>query len=514
MKRARTDTFVLELPLVVVPSAERVLLGRFESARRLYNAVLGEALKRQRFMRESKSWQKAQLLIDKKERAATFRKISSTYSVTSASLSAFGSSCKNEAGWNDRLGAHETQKIAERAFAAVEAFGFGTRGKPRFKGMNRPLHSLEAKTNAAGIRWKAGTASVQWNGVTLPAILAPEGKDDYQLESLCRPTKYCRVVWRMLNGKRRWYVQLMQEGLPPVPVKREINHGKEVGLDIGPSTIAVVAEQVADLATFCPTVKQPWMKSRRIQRAMDRSRRSTNPECYAADGTWKKGKRQKVFSAGYKALQEDLSETERKLAAERKRSHGQLVNEILSHGTIIKSEHLSYKSFQKNYGRSVKVRAPGMFVSLLRRKAESAGGAVVDLHTWSLKMSQYDHPTGTCTKKPLGQRWHVLGDGSGIVQRDVYSAFLASCVVTTEKEHRHHPSRIEAMWAAQESVLRRSGWCLTQPASGSTHVFPTVKPSERVARRREPALGHGPDAVAETREPGDPKEFALRTPWL
>ncbi len=512
MKRTTTDTFVLELPLVVDLSAERTLLGRFDSARRLCNSVLGEALKRQRLMRESKLWQKARLLKDQKERSATFRKISSEYTFTSASLSAFGTTCKNEAGWIDRLGAHETQRIAERAFAAVESYGFGKKGKPRFKGINRPLHSIEAKTNASGIRWKAGTATIEWNGLTLPAMLAPFGKDDYQLEALCCDTKYCRVIWRMLNGTRRWYVQLMQKGLPQV--KHEINHGKEVGLDIGPSTIAVVAEQVSELAAFCPTVKQPWKQMRKIQRAMDRSRRATNPKCYNTDGTWKKGKRQTIFSVGYNDLREELSEAERCLAAERKRSHGQMVNEILSHGTIIKSEKLSYKSFQKCFGRSVKARAPGTFVTLLRRKAESAGGEIVDLHTWSLKMSQYDHPTETYTKKPLSQRWHVLGDGSGIVQRDVYSAFLASCVVTKEKEHRHHPSHIEVMWAAQESVLRRSGWCFNQSASGSVQTFPTVKPSERIGRHRELALGHGPDAVAETREPGDPKEFALRTPSL
>jgi putative transposase len=290
MKRARTDTFVLELPLVVTPLAERTLLGRFEVGRRLYNSVLGEALKRQRLKRESRAWQKARRLKDKKESSATFRKISSEHNFTSASLSAFGTTCKNEAGWNDRLGAHETQKIAERAFAAVEAFGFGTRGKPRFKGINRPPHSIESKTNASGIRWKAGFASIEWNDITLPALLAPAGKDDYQRESLCRPTKYCRIVWRVQDGKRRWYVQLMQEGLPPL--RRAINHGKEVGLDIGPSTIAIAGEQVGELAAFCPTVKQPWQKVRQIQRAMDRSRRATNPECYNSDGTWKKGKRQ------------------------------------------------------------------------------------------------------------------------------------------------------------------------------------------------------------------------------
>ena len=40
-----------------------------------------------------------------------------------------------------------------------------------------------------------------------------------------------------------------------------------------------------------------------------------------------------------------------------------------------------------------------------------AGG----MDTWSLKLSQYDHFTEVCTKKTLNERWHVLGDGSGVV---------------------------------------------------------------------------------------------------
>ena len=71
-----------------------------------------------------------------------------------------------------------------------------------------------------------------------------------------------------------------------------------------------------------------------------------------------------------------------------------------------------------------------MFVEHVHRKAERAGGIVVDLHTWSPTLSQCNHPTHVCTKRPLSQRWHVLGDGSGVVQRDIYAAFLARCVMT------------------------------------------------------------------------------------
>jgi methionine synthase II (cobalamin-independent) len=37
---------------------------------------------------------------------------------------------------------------------------------------------------------------------------------------------------------------------------------------------------------LAPEVKQPWAATRRLQRAMDRSRRATNPHCYHANGTF------------------------------------------------------------------------------------------------------------------------------------------------------------------------------------------------------------------------------------
>ncbi|MBN1956562.1 MAG: hypothetical protein JXQ81_02285 [Desulfuromonadales bacterium] len=90
MKRSTTPSFVLELPLAVTPRQERILLRRFEAARRLYNAVLGESLRRQALMRESKRWQKARLLKDQKQRSATFRKIGTEFGFTGAALSSFG----------------------------------------------------------------------------------------------------------------------------------------------------------------------------------------------------------------------------------------------------------------------------------------------------------------------------------------------------------------------------------------------------------------------------------------
>ena len=55
MARAPKPTFITELPLVVSHAQDAVMLGRFESARRLNNAVLGDGLKALALMRESKA---------------------------------------------------------------------------------------------------------------------------------------------------------------------------------------------------------------------------------------------------------------------------------------------------------------------------------------------------------------------------------------------------------------------------------------------------------------------------
>lgn len=61
-------------------------------------------------------------------------------------------------------------------------------------------------------------------------------------------------------------------------------------------------------------------------------------------------------SAAHQALREGLAETERVLEARRRRSHGALAYRILACGNVLHGEQLSYKAFQKNFGRSTKVR--------------------------------------------------------------------------------------------------------------------------------------------------------------
>ncbi|MDA8381547.1 MAG: hypothetical protein M0037_00470 [Betaproteobacteria bacterium] len=73
MPKAQSPSFILELPLVVQPTAERVIQGRLEAGRRVYNAALDEALKRLGLMRQSKAWQVARSAPKGKARNQAFK---------------------------------------------------------------------------------------------------------------------------------------------------------------------------------------------------------------------------------------------------------------------------------------------------------------------------------------------------------------------------------------------------------------------------------------------------------
>ena len=228
---------------------------------------------------------------------------------------------------------------------------------------------------------------------------------------------------------------------------------RDVGIDIGPSTIAIVSEEFAQLEQFAAELECKDKQIRKLQRQLDRSRRANNPENYNPNGTIKKGKKKWNNSNTYSKTRDSKANLERKLAGHRKSLHGQMVNSILNEGDTFKLENLSYKAFQKLFGKSVGKRAPGMFVAHLKRKAENAGAKVVEFPTYSTKLSQTCQ-CGRVEKKSLKQRVHhcVCGVQS---QRDLYSAFLAKHIDPDTNVLR--VNQVLSAWCSVESKEVRRG---------------------------------------------------------
>lgn len=220
-----TPSFVTELSLVVSPVQEGVLLCRLEAARQLYNACLGEAIRRVRLIRQSKDFNRPRSLKPSNpERKVLFKKAREQYDFSEYGLHAY--STKLRQSWiGKHIDSNTTQKLATRAYKAVEKVLFGQAKSVRFKAANQ-MDSVEGKSNKSGIRWKG--ESVEWGGLQLKALISCN--DPVILHGLNSKVKYVRLVRRKVSGKNRFYAQLICEGKPFIKPKNTLGTGV-TGLD-------------------------------------------------------------------------------------------------------------------------------------------------------------------------------------------------------------------------------------------------------------------------------------------
>ena len=478
VKKSTTPTFLLELPLRVDAGQARRLRAHFEAARCLYNALLGEAMKRLRAMRADPAWQEARALplAQKQERKEAFSQLRQRYGFTEYALHEFAKAA-NCAWIADHIGADMAQTLATRAYHAANRVCLGQAKNVRFKSKGRGLDSVENKRNDAGMRFllqlpeKGNQGWLLWRGDLLPALI--DWHDPVVHHGLKHRIKYARLVRRKASSPKaqgadgegyRYYVQLALEGHPYQKPKH--TPGTEViGLDVGPSTIAIASrEGEAQLVPFCEELRPDARTKRRLQRKLDHQRRANNPQNYDEKGRIKKhGKRRLTWknSKGYLATRRRIAHKERKLAAHRKSLHGRIVHQIIRRGNTIRTEKLSYKAWQKQFGKSVGRNAPGMFLEQLRRTVASTGGTLSEFPTRSTRLSQYCHGCQTYIKKPLSQRWHSCACGIGPVQRDLYSAWLAAHLTPPNTI----PSIAHAEWEGADLRLRAAIEVLQQRAT-------------------------------------------------
>ena len=452
------DTFIHELLLQTNPNVKRVLSIRLEMARLLYNAVLKEALKRVSLIKQSKLWQEAKNATSNRSKLFNQAKVNIKFS--DFSLQNFAICLKNQCAIGKHLDTHTCQKIATRAFLAADQYIKNKRGKPRFKRKGW-LSSVEGKNNQAGIRFRRNT--ICWNGLVIPVIL--DKKDLYQVQkhALSSWIKYCRLVRKKIKKKEVYFVQLVLEGKPLIK-KRNVSKKGIVGLDIGPSSLAFFSKEKAFLGGFCEELNPLFQDRRLIQRRMDRSRRAMNPDNYEKDGRVKKGRLLWKKSKHYQKNQNGLYEKQRKLSEYRKRLHGKMANQVIRLGSHIKTEKLSYKAWQRIFGKSIGKRAPSKFLNILSRKVENTGGIFEEFATNTTCLSQICHQCETKKKKKLSQRWHTCCGLS--VQRDLYSSYLAYHI----KDNKLDISQAKREWPSAYPLLEQAMSSLNETAIGKSRL--------------------------------------------
>ncbi|HLG61789.1 MAG TPA: transposase [Ktedonosporobacter sp.] len=480
MKRAKTPTFLIELPLQVDWSQERQLRAHLEAARCLYNALLGETMKRLRCMRSDPAWNKARAIprSHKQERAQAFSALRKQYHFSEYDLHEYAKRARTS--WiADHIDSTMAQTLATRAYHAANRVCIGKAKRVRFRSRGRGIDSVEGKRNDVGMRFvldpNAGDGGfVVWNEQVIPAII--DWRDPVVQHGMRHQIKYVRLLRRKASSEHaqgadkdgnRYAVQLVLEGHAFIKPKHEKTGRDTIGLDIGPSTLAMVPRQAkADLVTFCEELAPDTRKKRRLQRKMDRQRRVNNPDNYDEQGRIKKGRLHWKESKRYKATRRQHANTERKLAAHRKSLHGHLAHRIAQRGTTITIEKTSFKAWQKQYGRSIGLRAPGMFLAHLRRLVAKTGGTLREVSAYQTKLSQYCHQCRQYHMKPRSERWHTCPCGFGPVQRDLYSAFLLAYL----EPQQTHPSVNQHTWEGAEPRLRAVMEGLQQRANEGQHL--------------------------------------------
>jgi hypothetical protein len=468
-KRPATPTFLLELPLVVDAGQASRLRAHLEAARQLYNAILSQGQKRLRRMRADPAWHVARTIprTQKAERGAAFSALRKAYGFTEAALHEAVKGLRVD--WiAEHIEAVLAQTLATRAYRALNRVCLGKGKRVRFKSRGRGFSSIENKRNDTSLRFvlqppEEGNAGyLLWNGDQLPALI--DWKDEVVTHGLRHRIKYARLIQRPASSPRaagadahgdRYFVQLALEGKPRQKKKHTVGMSI-VGGDLGPSTLALFPQEgEASLEVFCAELAPEARAIRRLQRQMERQRRAANPEHYDEKGRIKKQGKKKLRwkqSKRYQITRRRKATKERKLAAHRKSLHGRKVHQVVKLGSTIIIEKISYKAWQKQFGKSVGLRAPGMFVELLRRTVASTGGILVEVPTRTTALSQWCHGCGRRVKKPLSQRWHHCACGVGPVQRDLYSAFLAAYLDPADPI----PScaRYQEYWEGAEARLR------------------------------------------------------------
>lgn len=489
------EEFVLTLPLKVEPWQADILNKRYEHLRRIYNMVQRRLLRHYIYLSQQKAYRQCKDNDEKRtfweNHPITFKdfcdkngnpaivKFPYTYSRRSKSsgkkapngISNFVPKFKNrnigsgltyaslginasmleelglriEQAWEKRIYDPKSKHISFKEEGNLNTFG--CREKRGFSGYVLDLSHMMLSININGRQHQLA----QYLHLPINPNKELTEYEMYALKDGLSSVRKIMVSREYVRGRYKYYVQLTIKGEKPQK-NRSLGKGS-VGIDVGPSTVAVSSLQgvsLDKLADKCDSIERDLWS---INRKMDRSKRASNPSFFNTDGTYikqKKGERRKwTFSNRYKHLKLERRELYRKQAAIRKQQHIDMANSLLSQGDDFIVENNPIDSWAKRaketkknkngknrckrrFGKSIAHHAPAMFVSILQKKVRSLGGTFSKVEIKNAA-TQFDFTNGEFTKHKLNERTVTLSNGR-THQRDMLSAFNLQHLRTNSEE--------------------------------------------------------------------------------
>ncbi len=353
-----------------------------------------------------------------------------------------------------------------------------------------------------------------------------------------------RVGDRKAPGGWRYYAHLLvhQSGYqcPATRARRtEIPAGRRAGVDANVSNLAVAsfpADQpdrlVIDRIDYTPeqqkAAQRAATKARARHKALDRSRRNTNPEQYGlsprqhkraqrraaaglaarqitnpgggraarADGVPLRAYRHDTLSQRYRRTRSDHAAASRSASQAKQARADQVAARIVAaHGNAITVEDCRISTWARLWGKRLQLFSPGMLVAALKRECESTGGALYRAGTRTTALSQHCL-CGNRVPKTLAQRTHVCDHCGLIADRDITSAMLTACIDLTDPDDPR-TARVDYQLA---HALR--AWLASQQDwEGSVNRH---QPPDAPATGSDRTGSHHPVASAEQAAPGPP----------
>ena len=291
---------------------------------------------------------------------------------------------------------------------------------------------------------------------------------------------YATLVPKLIRGKYRVYLHLTIEGKAKPKYDRFGNprhkYGKGIiGADIGTQTVAYTSDTevgLKNLAERGNSIQKSEKLERLYYRAMDRSRRTTNPQNYNEDGTVKKSRKTWKYSNHYKKLKAKHQELCRINAVNRQLAINEDANHLRSLGDIFVTEPKNASKLmkkakettvnskgkfnkKKRFGKSIKNRCPSGFQTTIEKKFKVTCGTYIEVPN-NYRASQYDHTADDYIKKKLSDRMYHLTNGT-LVQRDWYSSFLLYCYDYKSKkiDRDRCISKFENCYNKEKDLIKR-----------------------------------------------------------
>lgn len=491
-----------EYQLVTVAADESRLETRFEIARFAYNALLHESLRRLELMRESKAYSRCQRMSRGSERTRSFRDLRARYGLTGYSLDKWATSNVNHTWIGPHLGSQPARMLGRRALRATLRYQIGLAGRPRYRRQSE-IESIEGESPKQSLRLMGDR--LVWSGLALRIRLGDVSTQTIDTTDVRR----IRIVRRRLRGRTRFYLQLVYRGRAPSPILGS----RVVGVDPGPRHFGIVTSTTADVIDLA--IAAPIARIRRTQRSIERKRRLRNPHMYVGDRQIRRGHHgQWTKSARQRRVEDRLAEIHRQVRERRRCAQNRAANRLVGLGSEFRIERTTFAGFRSRYRFAIRDACPQGFISKLVRKAVNSGGKVTMLPA-QLGLSRWCHGCGRSERKSLALRTHKCACGIGPIQRDVYSAWLATVATPSKSTLKWMLDADQALkaWSGAEPRLlavsnivsldefaRRaqvaSGRLLLPASPSGTERLASEGRTTRDEARDDVGIGRGPERVA------------------